>query len=462
MVYLGRFESIKGAERVAEDLLARGLIAEYVIKILPQPEPSPPPAPAEASPENRSEREESLVITDITVELEEGSKESVLIHGNRRFTPTVFGLEEDPPRLVVDIRGVRRFTKGVSRIPVGGAFIKQIRINLHHGSQTLRVVLDHHPSPDRYGVRQIFYEGENIFVVEVTRKTEETTVEPVKENVADAVPLEDDVAEEADEVLASIRDTDVVGASSEEKVESTTTAAETRADESPPPTPSADGSMAEQADSLMTTPDEEANRVNFAEPAQGVGTEEDTPAQEQEIGPTTQPNEDSGQVRLRAEATNMRTQDVHAMLVRNNFYSSCFDFNTAFCHSAGNFENAYVDNGDETVTDHATGLMWQRSGSPEPLSWLDAKVYVEALNRLGFAGHTDWRLPTAEELASTIEVSWKNGDLYVSTVFDIRQRACWCSDTRGPQRAWKASFHLGIIIDEPMTYVNGVRAVRSL
>ena len=149
------------------------------------------------------------------------------------------------------------------------------------------------------------------------------------------------------------------------------------------------------------------------------------------------------------------------MLVKYNFYSSCFDFNTAFCNPGGNCENAFVDNGDATVTDHATGLMWQQSGSREPLSWLDAKAYIKEMNRVGFGGHTDWRLPTVEELASTIEISWKNGDLYVSTLFDNRQRACWSADTRGPQRAWKAALHLGIIIDEPMTYVNGVRAVRS-
>jgi hypothetical protein len=461
MVYHGRFESIKGAERVAEDLLAQGLITEYVITILPQEEIFPPPETAAPPPENRSEKEESLVITDITFELKEGSKERVLIHGNRRFTPTVFGLEEDPPRLVVDIRGVRRFAKGVSRIPVDGDFIRQIRINLHRGSQTLRVVLDHHPSSEQYGAGQIFYEDENIFALEVTRKTEEAPAGLQEDKERGAVPLEDDVAAEEAELSPTTPDKDIADPSSREKEEGTTTAVEINADEVPPLTPSADDTVAEQAASPVATPDEEANRMDFAEPAQGFGIAEDTSAKEQEIGSATQATEDSGEVRLRVAATNMRAQDVHAMLVRYNFYSSCFDFNTAFCHPAGDFANAFVDNSDETVTDHATNLMWQRSGSPEPLSWLDAKAYVEELNRLEFAGHTDWRLPTAEELASTIEVSWKNGDLYVSTVFDNRQRACWCSDTRGPQRAWKAAYHLGIIIDEPMTYVNGVRAVRS-
>jgi len=462
MVYHGRFESIKGAERAAEDLQTRGLITEYVITILPREGASPPPERADAQLEDRNRQEASLIISDITFEVEKGIKERVLIHGNRRFTPTVFGLEEDPPRLVVDIRGVRRFAKGVSRIPVNGEFIRQIRINLHHGSQTLRVVLDHHPSPERYEVRQIFYEDENTFALEVKRRTEEAPAELVEEKEGGAVPPKDEVANEEAELLPTTPDKDAADTNSREKEEGTTTAAETNAGEVPPPTPSADDTVAEQADSPASTQEEETNRVDFTEPAQDFGTEEETPAQEQEIGLATQVSEDSGQVRLRVKGMDMGAQDVHAMLVKYNFYSSCFDFNTAFCHPGGDFANTFVDNGDETVTDHATNLMWQRSGSSEPVSWLNAKAYVEELNRLEFAGHTDWRLPTAEELASTIEVSWKNGDLYVSTVFDIRQRACWCVDTRGPQRAWKAAFHLGIIIDEPMAYVNGVRAVRSL
>ncbi len=462
MVYLGYFESIKAAERVAEDLVARGLITEYVIKILPPEEPSPPPKTFVVPPRDRTEKEEPLVITDITFELEKGSKERVLIHGNRRFTPTVFGLEEDPPRLVVDIRGVSRFAKRVSNIPVDGEFIRQIRINLHQGSQTMRVVLDHYPSPERYEVGQIFYEDENIFALEVTRRREDAPSEPLADKEGDAAPRGDDVADGKAELLATTPDRDAAETNSGVSEESTTAAVETRADEGPPPATSTRDTVTHKADSPTATPDDEAGRVDFTEPALDFGIAVDTPAQEQEIESATPAAEDSGQVRLRAKGMNLRPEDVHAMLVGHNFYSSCFDFNTTFCHPAGNFANAFVDNGDETVTDHATKLMWQRGGSPEPLSWLDAKAYVEELNRLEFAGHADWRLPTAEELASTIEVSWKNGDLYVSTVFDNRLRGCWSTDTRGPQRAWKAAFHLGIIIDEPMTYVNGVRAVRSL
>jgi hypothetical protein len=59
---------------------------------------------------------------------------------------------------------------------------------------------------------------------------------------------------------------------------------------------------------------------------------------------------------------------------------------------------AYVDNGDGTVTDLVTGLMWQKSPG-EKVSYAQAASGTAAL-RLG--GHDDWRLPSIKELYSLI------------------------------------------------------------
>lgn len=56
----------------------------------------------------------------------------------------------------------------------------------------------------------------------------------------------------------------------------------------------------------------------------------------------------------------------------------------------------FVDNGDGTVTDEITGLMWQKADGGE-MTWEDALTYCENLN---LAGYSDWRLPTIKELAS--------------------------------------------------------------
>jgi len=59
--------------------------------------------------------------------------------------------------------------------------------------------------------------------------------------------------------------------------------------------------------------------------------------------------------------------------------------------------NKFIDNGDGTITDEATGLTWQQEDSKTALDWKSALVYADNLN---LASHTDWRLPTIKELQS--------------------------------------------------------------
>ncbi len=62
--------------------------------------------------------------------------------------------------------------------------------------------------------------------------------------------------------------------------------------------------------------------------------------------------------------------------------------------------NKFVDNEDGTVTDEATGLMWQIEDSGEGMDWQMALDYA---NNLELAGHSDWRLPNAKELQSIVD-----------------------------------------------------------
>lgn len=64
--------------------------------------------------------------------------------------------------------------------------------------------------------------------------------------------------------------------------------------------------------------------------------------------------------------------------------------------------NNLVDNGDGTVSDLATGLMWQQSDDSTSRDWQTALSYAEGLV---FAGHDDWRLPDAKELQSLVDYS---------------------------------------------------------
>ncbi|MCF8721286.1 Lcl C-terminal domain-containing protein [Nitrospina gracilis] len=64
--------------------------------------------------------------------------------------------------------------------------------------------------------------------------------------------------------------------------------------------------------------------------------------------------------------------------------------------------NRFQKNGNGTVLDTQTGLMWQASDSYHELkkgmNWYDALEYVNQKNADKFAGYSDWRLPTMDEL----------------------------------------------------------------
>lgn len=64
--------------------------------------------------------------------------------------------------------------------------------------------------------------------------------------------------------------------------------------------------------------------------------------------------------------------------------------------------NDFADNGDGTITDNATGLMWMQADNGSPISWENALTYAENFE---FAGYSDWRLPDAKELQSIVDYS---------------------------------------------------------
>lgn len=57
----------------------------------------------------------------------------------------------------------------------------------------------------------------------------------------------------------------------------------------------------------------------------------------------------------------------------------------------------FVDNGDGTVTDTATGLMWAKEDNMGDITWREAEVYCRTPPIAGYR-YSDWRMPTVEEL----------------------------------------------------------------
>lgn len=82
-------------------------------------------------------------------------------------------------------------------------------------------------------------------------------------------------------------------------------------------------------------------------------------------------------------------------------------------------QNVFADNGDGTISDQATGLMWAQADSGEALTWQESLDYCE---NLSLAGYTDWRLPDAKELQSLVDYSRSpdtTGSAAIAPIFSV-------------------------------------------
>jgi len=124
---------------------------------------------------------------------------------------------------------------------------------------------------------------------------------------------------------------------------------------------------------------------------------------------------------------------------------------------------AYQDNGDGTVTDLNTGLMWQQSDNGTVREWQEACNYCDGLT---LAGHSDWRIPDRRELVSIVDY----GRYYpvINPVFDCNSYHYWSGSTyafkpdgRGGGQRWRVSFDYGYVTDYHEGYRYYVRCVRG-
>ena len=74
----------------------------------------------------------------------------------------------------------------------------------------------------------------------------------------------------------------------------------------------------------------------------------------------------------------------------------------------------FVDNGDGTISDTQSNLMWKKDDSFKEfgygINWFEAQDYCEMLNEKQFAGYDDWRLPSGEEAKSVFSFTQSNTD----------------------------------------------------
>jgi hypothetical protein len=142
----------------------------------------------------------------------------------------------------------------------------------------------------------------------------------------------------------------------------------------------------------------------------------------------------------------------------------------------------YVDNGDGTITDTKTDLVWEKESDDGSihdgdvvLDWNGAFAKIAALNAMAFAGRTDWRLPNAIELQSLAD--YGNANPAVSDAFDtgcvsgctVLTCSCtrlwpyWTSTTTFDAKnfAWTTDFREGLVRIQKKPHFIPARAVRG-
>lgn len=138
-------------------------------------------------------------------------------------------------------------------------------------------------------------------------------------------------------------------------------------------------------------------------------------------------------------------------------------------------DSRYQDNGDGTVSDLYTGLMWQRcsggqsgsdcaSGSANTFTWDLALQQPQTVNSGGgFAGYTDWRLPDSKELESLVEEACWSPAINVTFFPNTLNAWYWSSSPSADSSdyAWVVSFDNGNAYGSNRSSSFHVRLVRS-
>jgi len=107
----------------------------------------------------------------------------------------------------------------------------------------------------------------------------------------------------------------------------------------------------------------------------------------------------------------------------------------------------FLDNGDGTVTDTLTRLMWAKEDNMGDIDWQDAKIYCRHPPIAGYK-YTDWRMPTIEELKALYDKDASGNEttcglrVKIYPPFALSCAWVWASDTKAIS-AYAFSFRKG-------------------
>lgn len=133
---------------------------------------------------------------------------------------------------------------------------------------------------------------------------------------------------------------------------------------------------------------------------------------------------------------------------------------------------SYSDNGDGTVTDPTTGLMWMRCamgqkwdgsdciGAAGGYNWTDANALTGTTK---FAGQSDWRLPSMRELQTVVDRTGSNPATDVVAFPNTPASYFWSASALAGNSngAWYVYFNDGFAYGYNKSYAFQVRLVRA-
>lgn len=119
----------------------------------------------------------------------------------------------------------------------------------------------------------------------------------------------------------------------------------------------------------------------------------------------------------------------------------------------------FQDNGDGTVTDRESKLMWMRcssgqqwtgnrcSSTPTDYAWADAQRHADHVSRDGAAFFNDWRVPSLRELATITDRGCQNPRTNVSVFPGTPAAPYWSSTPRPGESAGDRALALSFGIE---------------
>ncbi|KJU84205.1 membrane protein containing DUF1566 [Candidatus Magnetobacterium bavaricum] len=132
----------------------------------------------------------------------------------------------------------------------------------------------------------------------------------------------------------------------------------------------------------------------------------------------------------------------------------------------------FTDNGNNTVTDNLTGLLWSKDAVVPTVggckgglkNWKGALDYVACLNTAKYLGHSNWRLPNVNELASLVNAgassaSWLNTQGFTNVQANYYWSSTTYANASNTSVAWGVNMDSGDMISDVKSSYHHVWAV---